>query len=69
LQAAMIEPLQQLSAELRAARGGGQDPYEAADQMLLEMKDDGRAVESDGAPPRPAVRARGTSSISCGPSS
>jgi hypothetical protein len=41
LRAALIEPLQQLSEEARAARGGGKDPYEAADRLLVGMKDDG----------------------------
>ena len=41
LRAALIEPLQQLSEEARAARGGGRDPYEAADRLLVAMKDDG----------------------------
>ena len=41
LRATLIEPLQQLSEEARAARGGGQDPYEAADQLLVGMKADG----------------------------
>ena len=41
LPAALIEPLQQLSDEAVSARGGGRDPYEAADRLLLGMKDDG----------------------------
>ncbi len=41
LRAALIGPLQQLSEEARAARRGGEDPYEAADRLLQEMKDDG----------------------------
>jgi hypothetical protein len=41
LRGALTEPLQQLSDEARAALGGGRDPYEAADRLLVEMKDDG----------------------------
>jgi hypothetical protein len=41
LRAALVGPLQQLSDEARVARGGGHDPYEAADQMIVGLKDDG----------------------------
>jgi hypothetical protein len=40
LRAALTEPLQQLSEEARAAREREQDPYEAADRLLVGMKDD-----------------------------
>jgi hypothetical protein len=41
LRAVLLEPLEQLSDEARAARGEEQDPYEAADLLMAGMKDDG----------------------------
>jgi hypothetical protein len=41
LRRALIEPLELLSDDVRVARGGEQDPYEAADLLISSMKDDG----------------------------
>lgn len=40
LRRALIAPLERVSDEARAARGGEEDPYEAADVMLATMRDD-----------------------------
>ena len=42
LRAALIEPLARLAEEARQARGGEQDPYEAADRLMAAMKDEGQ---------------------------
>jgi hypothetical protein len=46
LRAALIEPLTSLAAEARQARGGEQDPYEAADRLMAAMKDDGQPSDA-----------------------
>jgi len=46
LRAALIEPLARLADEAREARGGEQDPYEAADRLMASMKDDGRPSDA-----------------------
>ena len=46
LRAALIEPLVRLADEAREARGGEQDPYEAADRLMAAMKDDGRPSDA-----------------------
>jgi hypothetical protein len=40
------EPLAGISDEAREARGGEEDPYEAADLMIAAMKDDGQPSEA-----------------------
>lgn len=42
----MIEPLARLAEEVRQARGGEQDPYEAADRLMAGMKDEGQPSDA-----------------------
>ena len=51
LRRALIAPLERLSDETRVARGGVEDPYEAADAIMAGMPD-------DGAPPAAAALMR-----------
>lgn len=46
LRAELVEPLARIADEAREARGGEQDPYEAADRLMAAMKDDGRPSDA-----------------------